>query len=347
MAKVPEKIDDKTLRLDVVFSRIDNHTSAVSGFPIKGSVIVHCPSETSYNSISLTINGQVLLRDTSGRSSFDPLKLEPITFYNVVVPIATSGKLPPGRNPLPFEVELPRAGVFESYMGMYIDVRYTASVELKRGALHRNVNHVANFSVINPGQAYDASNVHGPPIEFDFSPPEASKDGKVFRLRGRIDASRMDCSAPLTGWVEVISTPIPIRFIKLQLIRVEEAVMSGEKTGKDRSAREATEIQSVFVAQGDVVRAINADAANDSKPSPTRIPLFTIFPRNFTAPTLLTATYRVEYELNLEVTFVDTPIKVTQNLPIRLWRAALPPGVAPSGGVLWVEDDAPSAGTEW
>lgn len=51
-----------------------------------------------------------------------------------------------------------------------------------------------------------------------------------------------------------------------------------------------------------------------------RIPLWMIFPRSYTCASLLTATYRVEFEVNIVISFTDS-LQVTQNFPLRLYRS--------------------------
>ena len=49
------------------------------------------------------------------------------------------------------------------------------------------------------------------------------------------------------------------------------------------------------------------------------IPLYMIFPRLFTCPTMLTELFKVEFEVNLIVVFADGYM-VTENFPIVLYR---------------------------
>ncbi len=68
----------------------------------------------------------------------------------------------------------------------------------------------------------------------------------------------------------------------------------------------ATEIQNIQIADGDVVRGMN-------------IPIFMVFPRLFTCPTLATRTFKIEFEINLVVLLQDGHL-ITENFPIRLVR---------------------------
>eukprot|EP00794_Sanderia_malayensis_P010876 gene10875-12032_t len=61
-----------------------------------------------------------------------------------------------------------------------------------------------------------------------------------------------------------------------------------------------------MIADGDVCRGCS-------------IPIYMIFPRLFTCPTLATTNFKIEFELNLVIIFVDDHL-VTENFPIRIYR---------------------------
>jgi len=69
---------------------------------------------------------------------------------------------------------------------------------------------------------------------------------------------------------------------------------------------EATEIQNIQIGEGDVARNID-------------IPVFMVFPRLFTCPTIATRTFKVDFEVNLVVMFADGR-HVTEKFPIKLYR---------------------------
>lgn len=91
-----------------------------------------------------------------------------------------------------------------------------------------------------------------------------------------------------------------IKSIDIQLIRVESI-----ETKRGR-VKEPTEIQSLQVADGDVRKGCP-------------IPLFMTFPRQFSCPTILYKRYRIEFEVNVSVLFVDGFL-VNKNIPIRVIR---------------------------
>ena len=102
------------------------------------------------------------------------------------------------------------------------------------------------------------------------------------------------------GYIVIKEADQAIKSIDLQLIRVESI-----ETKRGR-AKEPTEIQSLQVGEGDVRRG-------------TPIPLFMTFPRQFSCPTTFYKKFRIEFEINVSVLFVDG-FMVTKNIPIRIIR---------------------------
>jgi len=68
----------------------------------------------------------------------------------------------------------------------------------------------------------------------------------------------------------------------------------------------ATEIQNIQIAEGDVCRGLP-------------IPIYMIFPRLFTCPTLAAKNFKVEFEVNVVVLFQDGYL-LTENFPVKLVR---------------------------
>lgn len=138
-----------------------------------------------------------------------------------------------------------------------------------------------------------------------------------FLIRGHLDNTTCVVSRPLTGEVVVESSDVPIKSIELQLIRVETCgkelchvllvslecfnwnffniqyfvssffqfgdaccEMSSCPGCAEGYARDATEIQNIQIAEGDVCRGLP-------------IPIYMVFPRLFTCPTLETTNFKV------------------------------------------------------
>jgi hypothetical protein len=122
-----------------------------------------------------------------------------------------------------------------------------------------------------------------------------------FLVTGKIDVATCSIVRPFTGELTVIRSDAPVKSIELQLVRVETC---GCLEGY---AKDATEIQNIQVAEGDVCRNLP-------------IPLYMIFPRLFTCPTLTTDNFKVEFEVNI-VIVLKTGDLIQENFPIQLVRA--------------------------
>ncbi|MEQ2162346.1 Vacuolar protein sorting-associated protein 26C, partial [Goodea atripinnis] len=95
-----------------------------------------------------------------------------------------------------------------------------------------------------------------------------------FLIRGHLDATSCVISQPLTGEVVVEKSEVPVKSIELQLVRVETCGCA------EGYARDATEIQNIQIAEGDVCHGLP-------------IPIYMVFPRLFTCPTLETTNFKV------------------------------------------------------
>lgn len=120
-----------------------------------------------------------------------------------------------------------------------------------------------------------------------------------FLVRGHLDATNCVITQPLTGELQVENSEVPIKSIELQLVRVEtcgeETCCKKTRRAGEQSftllclsspgcaegyARDATEIQNIQIAEGDVCRSLP-------------IPIYMVFPRLFTCPTLETTNFKV------------------------------------------------------
>jgi len=68
----------------------------------------------------------------------------------------------------------------------------------------------------------------------------------------------------------------------------------------------ATEIQNIQIGDGDVCHQLT-------------IPIYMVFPRLFTCPTVAAKAFRVEFQVNLVVVFQDNRL-ITENFAIKLYR---------------------------
>eukprot|EP01006_Ploeotia_vitrea_P025161 TRINITY_DN57999_c0_g1_i1.p2 TRINITY_DN57999_c0_g1~~TRINITY_DN57999_c0_g1_i1.p2 ORF type:complete len:180 (-),score=103.18 TRINITY_DN57999_c0_g1_i1:43-582(-) len=145
------------------------------------------------------------------------------------------------------------------------------------------------------------------PFEFSISPDSLQNVRKQarhkipdFLFEGQLDTTFCDIAKPLQGTITIRKCAVDIKSIELQLVRVETcSYMEGE-------AREATEIQNIQIADGNVTHDLT-------------LPIYMVFPRLFTCSTTKSKAFKIEFELNLILVFVDSHM-VTENFSLVLHR---------------------------
>jgi hypothetical protein len=278
------------------------------GDVLTGFIVVNSPKEPlSHQGITLVAEGVVTLQSSAKSVGvFDAFlsSLKPVVLLSLQLPIAAPGKLPAGRTEIPFEfplTALPGAALYETYHGVFVNIAYVIKVDMPRSLLAKNLSATTEFLVEVPVDQFDPPTV----IPFTLTPESLDmKRGRAavprFRITGQLSSATCDIESPFTGTLTVDESDAVIRSIELQLVRVETC---GSAEGY---AKEATEIQNVQVADGDVCRKLS-------------IPLHMIFPRLFTCPSLATRTFKLEFEVNLVVVLADGYV-ITENFPIKLYR---------------------------
>lgn len=263
----------------------------------------------SHNGIVLSVWGLVKL--TLNPSSVGLLE----TFYSSIKPheilkqeirLTKAGSIPEGKTDIPFQFLVTPAGkeaLHPTFHGVYVTVAYGMRVDFEtRGWSGTKLSKEIEFimdTVHVDGQK------QGGPVDFQITPASLENVHKTvlkslpsFSFVGRVTNSRCLINSPFTGEIEIKEAKAPIRSISLQLVRVETVIFS------EGAAKEATEIQNIQIANGDVCRKMV-------------IPIYMIFPRLFTCPTLMTDSFKVEFEINLIVLFEDSHM-ITENFPIEL-----------------------------
>ncbi|PKU32738.1 hypothetical protein llap_16956 [Limosa lapponica baueri] len=143
------------------------------------------------------------------------------------------------------------------------------------------------------------------PVDFTIT-PETLQNVKEraslpkFLIRGHLSSTNCVITQPLTGELVVENAEAAVKSIELQLVRVETCGCA------EGYARDATEIQNIQIADGDVCRGLP-------------IPIYMVFPRLFTCPTLETTNFKVEFEVNIVVLLHDDHL-ITENFPLKLCR---------------------------
>jgi hypothetical protein len=275
---------------------------------VTGRVIFESKTESKHEGITLSVEGIVNMQMSSKNVGLlDAFygSVKPIQLINYTVDVAKSGRIPTGKTEVPFELPLKAKGrktLFETYHGVFISIQYTVKCEVKRSMLTKDLVKVIEFIVESPN--YES--IEQQSITFNVSPDSLrnvkNKD-KIprFRVKGKLDSINCNIDSPFTGELIVESCEARIRSIELQLVRVETCGCT------EGIAREATEVQNIQIAEGDVCRGLS-------------IPIYMIFPRLFTSPTLITSNFKVEFEVNLVIIFENNHL-ITENFPIKLSRS--------------------------
>eukprot|EP01065_Artemidia_motanka_P029419 TRINITY_DN35534_c0_g1_i1.p1 TRINITY_DN35534_c0_g1~~TRINITY_DN35534_c0_g1_i1.p1 ORF type:complete len:313 (+),score=91.47 TRINITY_DN35534_c0_g1_i1:89-1027(+) len=296
--------------LDIRIDRVG--TCFNVGESVKGVVVVQSKGVTSHNGLTLKADGSVALQlSPKAVGIFEACyqSTKPLEILALETQLLPEGKFPDGKTEVPFEFELAdkpgSVGLFETYHGVFVNVQYHITVDMQRGMFAKNVTVDTTFSVRCPGQA--SREVKDESLPFTIEPGTLRNVKKSnlqhvpqFRIVGQLDNYMCDISKPLLGHVRVESCSQQLKSIELQLVRVEFCAAA------DVVAKEATEIQNIQIAEGNVCTGID-------------IPIFMIFPRWFTCPTLLANNFKVEFEVNLVVLLEDNH-QITENFPIKLYR---------------------------
>ncbi|ELT97716.1 hypothetical protein CAPTEDRAFT_167823 [Capitella teleta] len=278
------------------------------GDMVSGVVVVQSKTEVPHSGVTLTMEGSVNLQlSAKSVGLFEAFynSLKPIQLINYTIDVAKPGKLPNGRTEIPFEIPLKTKGnkpLYETYHGVFVNIQYLLKVDMKRSLLNKDLQKQCEFIV-----EYKEQKEKVAPKKATFSiTPDTLQNIKEkhivpnFEVRGRLDSTICRLSDPFTGELVVDSSVAPIKSIEVQLVRVETCGCA------EGYAKDATEIQNIQVADGDVCRGM-------------AIPIYMIFPRLFTCPTLTTSNFKVEFEINIVIVFTDDHL-VTENFPVTLLR---------------------------
>ena len=276
---------------------------------IRGVVVITSKGDISHNGLSLTLEGSVNLQlSAKSVGVFEAFynSLKPIQLINYTLELVKPGKFPNGTTEIPFELPLKGKGgkqLYETYHGVFVSVMYSMRCDMKRSLLNRDIQKVVEFII----ECKSSSIPEEGEKRVDFTVnPESLQNVKNrsnvpdFLVTGYLDTANCVITKPFTGELTVNHSSAPIRSIELQLVRVETCGCA------EGFSRDATEIQNIQIGEGDLCRSIP-------------IPIYMIFPRLFTCPTLNTSNFKIEFEVNIIVVFQDDHL-VTENFPIKLLR---------------------------
>ncbi|XP_065837242.1 vacuolar protein sorting-associated protein 26C-like [Oscarella lobularis] len=279
---------------------------------IRGVVAVTTKNELPHQGIALSLEGSVSLQlSAKSVGLFEAFynSLKPIQLLEYSMDLAKAGKIPSGKTEIPFEFPLKaKQGkpLYETYHGVFVNIQYTIRCDMKRSLLSRDLNKQQEFLVeYKPDSSTSMKASDQKRVDFEITPQSLNQAKEKtglpkFLITGHLDSASCLITEPLRGELIVEKSSVPIKSIELQLVRVETCGCA------EGYARDPTEIQNIQIGDGDVCRGMP-------------IPIYMIFPRLFTCPTLATSSFKVEFEVNIVVIFKDDHL-ITENFPIKLTR---------------------------
>lgn len=308
-AEVPDSAVIEHSSLEIKLGRVDRIYRP--GEKVSGVVVVRAKDGWSHKGVILRVEGAAKLQ-LSNRSLglFESMStMKPRVLINDTVEVAPPAKLPAGTSEIPFEFPLRATDgtkLHESYHGVYISVSYTIRCECNRGVMKNALEREIEFIVEVPA----TTTVPADPKPFTIT-PESLENVRAasiaaipkFTISGKLHRQACPINLPFTGEVVIEASEAAVRSIELQLVRVE----SVKHPESGATAREATEIQNIQIGDGDVCRGLV-------------VPIYMIFPRLFSCPTMSTDAFNIEFECNLIVVFADGYM-VTENFPLSLFRS--------------------------
>lgn len=282
------------------------------GDTVDGIITVNAYKGWSHQGINLTVDGVVYLSSTS--KGIMALGSEyvgrQIKLISEQVEVCGPGKFADGPTEVPFEFVVRAKNsqqLFETYHGVYISVIYSFEVTCDRGMMKKSLARDLEFFVEIP----TPKSTDPVPASFNISPeslenvdPSLLESIPKFRISGRLHRSSYPIFSPFTGELTLHESKVPIRSLDLQLIRVESVVNPSD----GKFSREATEVQNIQIGDGDICRDVV-------------VPMYMVFPRLFSCPTTISTQFKIEFEVNLVISFVDGYM-ITENFPITLSRDA-------------------------
>jgi len=268
------------MSLDIRLKRIDKIYRP--GDKIVGVVVVITKGSITHNGITLELDGTVNLQlSAKSVGLFEAFynALKPVQMIHYNIEVAPAGKIPDGQTEIPFEFPLdPASGqqLYETYHGVFVNIQYNLKCNMLRSLLAKNIEKTVEFLVELHSTAKKVKDNQLTPVTFNITPESLDNIKKKdiqkipkFLITGNISTATCYIQDALKGELQVEQAETVIKSIEVQLVRVETCGCA------DGYAKEATEIQNLQIADGNICRNF-------------KIPIFMVFPRLFTCPTLAT-----------------------------------------------------------
>lgn len=304
------------MSVEIQFDRLEKTYNP--GDTVRGQVVITSPQGSlKHSAIKLHVEGKVTLQLSArsiGLLEAFYSSLQPVQLLDFDLVVSSGGKCQPGQTEYPFQFVLAPStssqSLYDTYHGVYVNVQYTASVEVERGLMSKNLLNNKEFIVeLLADEELKRSQQKAEQFKFKIAPSslqnvKASSRSKIpeFKFEGYLDHTTCSINESFSGKLVIKKCAVDIKSIELQLVRVESCTyMEGE-------AREATEIQNIQIADGNIVRDL-------------ALPIYMVFPRLFTCTTAISKSFKIEFEVNLIVLFADNHM-VTENFPIKIFRGS-------------------------
>jgi len=294
------------MTLNINLDRVDRIYKP--GDIVTGNINIHTTSSFAHAGISIEMNGVVGLQySAKSVGLFEAFynSLKPVTMFDYKLPIAATGTVQEGVTDIPFEFLLkPLEGqeLHESYHGVYVNISYVLKAVVVKRYFGKDLDKSLEFIV-----EIEKKDPPKPQREdFDISQTsiEVKKKGldlPDFRIFGHMDSLILPITQPLTGTLVLEHCSEAIKGIELQLVRLETCGCA------DGYAKEATEIQNIQIVDGDLPRGVE-------------VPIYMVFPRLFTCPSLTASrTYKIEFQVNIVMMMPDGRL-LSKKFPLTLVR---------------------------
>lgn len=286
---------------------------------IEGKVVIDAFKGWAHNGIQMHISGSVHLTNNKkaavlvDSSNIDSSNGCTLVLIDQLFEISTGGRFSEGLTEIPFVFNLSeldgRCSLIETYHGVYISVLYYLNVVCDRGVMKNKLQRKIEFIIEIPSQTKQLR----PPVLFSITPQtlenlkpiELSKVPN-FIISGKLDSSTYAINTPFSGEIIIELSESPIKSIELQLVRVETVDL--DDNSSTALFHEATEIQNIQIADGDVCRKLH-------------IPMFMRFPKIFSCVTTIHKKFRIEFEVIIMVIF-SNGYMVTEYFPLELYRVS-------------------------
>ncbi|KAF9625277.1 hypothetical protein IFM89_020863 [Coptis chinensis] len=254
--------------------------------PLQGKIIAKFPSPISHQGIRITATGTVNLQVRGGSAGVIESivgVLKPLRILKESIEVRSPGKLSSGTTEIPFALILTegQAGFeryYETFHGANISIQYLVTADIVRGYLHKPISAMVEFIIESKNSNLPKAPVSPEMVSFYITQdtqrhpllPELFSGG--FRVAGKIitQCSLLD---PLSGELTVEASAIPINSIDIHILRIE-SILVGEK----------------IIADGDVCHSMT-------------LPIYVIFPRLLTCPTVLAGPFSIEFQVSIVISF--------------------------------------------